>query len=69
MFFCPNCHKEVRYITAAPSTGKAGEPIAVDVTPEYLITESGRRIMGFREHLCPRKELIEGTINDSPMGK
>jgi hypothetical protein len=49
--------------------GKAGEPIAVDIKPEYLITESGRRIMAFREHFCPRRELVEGTINDSPMGK
>jgi hypothetical protein len=69
MFFCPNCHKEIRYISAAPSTGKAGEPIVVDVTPEYLITESGRRMMGFREHFCSGKEPIEGIINDSPKGK
>jgi hypothetical protein len=49
--------------------GKAGEPIVVDITPEYLISESGRRIMGFREHFCPGNELIEGAPNNSPRGK
>jgi hypothetical protein len=48
--------------------GKAGEPIAVDVTPEYLITESGRRIMGFREHFCPEKEPVKGITSDRPKG-
>jgi hypothetical protein len=67
MFLCPRCKREIRYITGAPSTGRAGDPIAVEVKAEYLITESGRRVVGFREHICPEFIKIEGTIiNDSP---
>lgn len=62
MFFCPNCHKEVRYIARAPSMGNAGDPIAVEAIEEYLITESGRRVAGFREHHCPKRESREGII-------
>jgi hypothetical protein len=42
--------------------GNAGDPIAVDITPELLITESGRRVEGFREHHCPEKKYPEGII-------
>jgi hypothetical protein len=42
--------------------GNAGDPIAVEAIEEYLITESGRRVAGFREHHCPKRESREGII-------
>jgi hypothetical protein len=53
MIQCPKCGMEIRYIAGAPSSGKPGEPIAVDIKSEILISESGRRMIGFREHRCP----------------
>lgn len=49
--------------------GNAGDPIAVEVTAEYLITESGRRVAGFREHHCPERNPGLGVIiSESPKG-
>jgi hypothetical protein len=50
MLKCPKCGDEIRYIAGAPSSG--GLPIAVDMKEEYLINDSGRRIKGYKEHIC-----------------
>jgi hypothetical protein len=52
MYKCPTCGKDIRLIASAPSMGKQGEPIPVEATAETLISESGRRITGYREHKC-----------------
>ncbi|MDR0474540.1 MAG: hypothetical protein LBH43_12810 [Treponema sp.] len=56
MIKCPNCEKEIRYISGAPSTGNPGQPIAVDVVPVNLISKYGRWIEGYREHVCSTGE-------------
>jgi len=53
---CPKCGGEVRYIALAPSAGTPGQPIAVDTALETLISESGRRLQGYKVHVCPEKE-------------
>ena len=50
MLKCLKCGDEIRYIAGAPSSG--GLPIAVNMKEEYLISESGRRVKGYKEHIC-----------------
>ena len=65
MMQCPKCSKEIRYIAGAPSSGRV--PIAVDLLPETIVSESGRRITGYREHVCkPGSELLIDDIPNSP---
>jgi len=52
MMKCPKCGGEIRYIVGSSSSGNPGQPITVDIKPKTLISESGRRIMGYREHEC-----------------
>jgi hypothetical protein len=51
MVVCPECGQEIRYISAAPSMGGNGI-IPVEVRGEELITESGRKVRGYRAHIC-----------------
>jgi hypothetical protein len=52
MLKCPKCGAEIRYIVGAPSAGTPGQPIAVDIALETLISDTGRRLQGHREHEC-----------------
>jgi hypothetical protein len=67
MVKCPKCGNEIRYITAAPSIGNNGI-IPVDPRERELITETGRKVRGYRLHICsfmPEKCTIPGTTTDS----
>jgi hypothetical protein len=59
MLKCPKCGEEIRYIAGAPSAGTFGQPIAVDIALETLISNTGRRLQGYREHIC---KPVEGSI-------
>jgi hypothetical protein len=67
MVKCSLCGKEIIYKTAAPSLGNNGI-IAVDPSPEELISDSGRLLRGYKRHKCPplaRKCTVEGTSADT----
>ena len=56
MVVCPKCGKEIRYISAAPSVGGNGI-IPVEVRLEEIITEKGRKVQGYRAHICSSRHL------------
>jgi len=67
MVKCAVCGQEIRYIVGAPSTGFSGQPIAVDIAVETLISENGRRLQGYREHKCkPRAVGLEENHDFNP---
>ena len=49
---CPQCGKEIFYITAP---GVAGEIYMVDTKVQRLISRTGRVLEGYSEHICTPK--------------
>ena len=63
MLQCPSCGAEIRYLVGAPSSGYAGQPIAVDIAPKTLIGETGRLLIGYTVHKCPEMVSVEGKCD------
>ncbi|MDR1216644.1 MAG: hypothetical protein LBK25_08180 [Treponema sp.] len=49
MIVCSKCNQPIRYINSI----KGENVYFVDDNPITLITESGRLVTGFKEHICP----------------
>jgi hypothetical protein len=64
MLKCTKCGVEIRYIAGAPSTGLSGQPIPVDLMLEHLISDKGRRVEGYREHVCKPREGVTGDESE-----
>jgi hypothetical protein len=59
MVRCPKCGMEIRYITASAGVRDNGI-MPVEVRQEELITETGRKVRGYRAHRCGGNNAVQG---------
>ena len=51
MLICPKCQNEVKYIVS-----KDNEVLVVNPAVDYIVTDTGRKVAGYKLHECHKKE-------------